>query len=97
MPPRSPLDDPENAAFAWRRYKRLMKFMVAVTLGTVAAALALLSRLVEAPSIHFYIATGLGIAASMILMSALMGLVFLSNGTGHDQSVTDPLEDERER
>ena len=97
MSPPSPLDDPKNAAFAWRRYKRLMKFMVAVTLGTVAAALVLLSRLVEETSIHFYIAAGLGIAASMMLMSALMGLVFLSNGTGHDQSVIDPLEEDGER
>lgn len=97
MPPPSPLDDPDKSAFAWRRYKRLMKFMVAVTIGTVVAALVLLSQLVEETSIHFYIATGLGIAASMMLMSALMGLVFLSNGTGHDQSVIDPLEDDRRR
>jgi peptidoglycan/LPS O-acetylase OafA/YrhL len=94
-PSRSPLDDPVKAAFAWRRYKRLMKFMVAVTMGTVVAALILLSRLVEQATAHFYIATGLGIAASMLLMSALMGLVFLSNGTGHDASVADPLDDER--
>ena len=90
----SPLDDPRKAAFAWRRYKRLMAFMLTVTLGTVACALVLLSQLIEQPSIHFYIATGLGIAASMMLMSALMGLVFLSNGTGHDASVGDPLDDE---
>ena len=72
-----------------------MKFMLAVTLGTVAGALILLSQLIEQASVHFFIATGLGIAASMMLMSALMGLVFLSNGTGHDASVSDPLDDER--
>ena len=32
----------------------------------------------------------------MMLMAALMGLVFLSSGTGHDESIVDPLEDERE-
>lgn len=94
MPSISPLEDPAKAAFAWRRYKRLMKFMLAVTLGTVVGALALLSRLIEQTSVHFYLATGLGIAASMMLMSALMGLVFLSNGTGHDASVGDPLDDD---
>lgn len=83
------------AAFAWGRYKRLMKFMLAVTLGTVVCALILLSQLIEQTSVHFFIATGLGIAASMMLMSALMGLVFLSNGTGHDASISDPLDDER--
>lgn len=92
MPQDSPLDDPDQASFAWSRYRRLMKFMAAVTLVTVAAALALLGYLVEEASIHFYIATGLGIAGSMLLMSALMGLVFLSSGTGHDRSVGDPSE-----
>jgi hypothetical protein len=29
-------------------------------------------------------------------MSALMGLVFLSNGTGHDSSVVDPFKDDSE-
>jgi len=28
----------------------------------------------------------------MMLMSALMGLVFMSNGTGHDDSVADQHE-----
>jgi hypothetical protein len=28
-----------------------------------------------------------------MLMSALMGLVFLSSGTGHDESIEDPLRD----
>ena len=41
--------------------------------------------------------TGLGIGAAMMLMAALMGLVFLSSGTGHDEAIVDPLEDERDR
>ena len=40
-----------------------------------------------------YIATALGIGLSMLLMSALMGLVFMSNGTGHDDAVTDARDD----
>ena len=97
MVPRSPLDDPQNAGFAWARYRRLMKLMGAVTLVVVAACLAFLYRTEGAVSIHMYIATGLGIGAAMMLTAALMGLVFLSSGTGHDESITDPLEDERER
>ncbi|WP_423141367.1 hypothetical protein ACOYW6_11050 [Parablastomonas sp. CN1-191] len=88
-PPPSPLDDPDQAAFAWRRYKRLMLFMALVTALTVAAALVVLYRTGALVSIHFIIATGLGIAAAMMLMAALMGLVFLSNGTGHDDAVAD--------
>lgn len=91
----SSLEDPETAAFAWGRYRRLMMIMAAVTIGTVAVALVVLSRMIDQPTIHFYIATGLGIAGTMMLMSALMGLVFLSNGTGHDHSVIDPLDDDR--
>ena len=33
----------------------------------------------------------------MMLMAALMGLVFLSSGTGHDEAVLDPLEDKNKR
>lgn len=95
MTRRSPLDDPASAAFAWARWKRLMKLMGAATALTVAAILGFLWASGTAMSIHFYIAVGLGVGASMMLMGALMGLVFMSNGTGHDDSVVDPLSDER--
>lgn len=91
----SPLDDTDSAAFAWSRWKRLMRWMAAVTAVTVAAALFYVWSAISGVSIHFYIATGLGVAASMMLMGALMGLVFLSNGTGHDESVADPFGDDR--
>lgn len=95
MVPPSPLDDPHRAGFAWSRYWRLMKFMGLVTLGVVAVSLFMLYRMDGYFSIHFFIATGLGIGAAMMLMAALMGLVFLSSGSGHDESIADPLEDER--
>ena len=94
MIPKSPLDDPKNAAFAWARYKRLMRFMMMVTVGVVLIALALLYDGESAVSVHFYIATALGIGFMMLLTSALMGLVFLSSGTGHDESVTDLTGDD---
>lgn len=91
---KSPLDDPENAAYAWARYRRLMRFMFLVTIGVVIVAMALLYKEHGMVSVHFYIAVALGIGFSMLLMSALMGLVFLSNGTGHDESIKDPFEDD---
>ncbi len=97
MVPRSPLDDPDRAGFAWARYKRLMKLMGGVTAVVVAVCLVLLYRSEGFVSIHLFIAAALGIGAAMMLMAALMGLVFLSSGTGHDESIVDPLEDERER
>ena len=96
MVPHSPLDDPRNAGFAWARYKWLMKLMGGITLVVIVLSLALLHRINGVVSIHFYIATGLAIGASMMLTAALMGLVFLSSGTGHDESILDPLENDRE-
>ncbi len=89
----SPLDDPDNAAFAWARWKRIMRLMAVITAITVIAVLAYLWFAVPEASIHFYIAIGLGVGGTMLLASALMGLVFMSNGTGHDESVVDPLEE----
>lgn len=96
MPKRSPLDDPQKAAYAWARYRRLMRFMFSITVGVVIIALALLYKQVENVSIHFFIATAVGIGAAMLLMSALMGLVFLSSATGHDESIDNLFEDDEE-
>ena len=85
----SPLDDPATAAHAWARYRRLMRFMLLVTMGVVLLALAVIYREVGFVSAHFFIATALGIGFSMLLTSALMGLVFLSAGTGHDHALDD--------
>lgn len=93
MSRKSPLDDPRVAAFAWGRFRRLMCWMMLVTLVMVAGALTVLYREGALVSIHFYIATALGISLAMLLMSALMGLVFLSNGTGHDGSIGRDDED----
>jgi hypothetical protein len=93
MLPRSPLDNPETAALAWARYRRLMRFMLLVTVGAVAVSFVLLYRTNGLVSIHLYIATAIGVGFAMLLMSALMGLVFLSSGTGHDE-VLGPAEDQ---
>lgn len=89
----SPLDDPKAAAHAWNRFRRLMVWMLVFTLTIIAVCMALLYRSNGFVSIHFYIATALGIGFAMLLMSALMGLVFLSSGTGHDDSIEDPLDE----
>ena len=96
MIPRSPLDDPGKAAFAWARYRRLMRLMGGVTFAVVLICLAILYRSDGFVSVHVFIAAALGIGAAMMLMAALMGLVFMSHGTGHDESIVDPFEDESE-
>jgi hypothetical protein len=90
----SPLDDPEYARFAWARYRRLMRWMLVFTLFVTVAALTSFWWFNGMVSIHFFIATAGAIIASMMLMAALMGLVFLSSGTGHDEAIDDPFKDE---
>ena len=94
MAQRSPLDDPRNAAHAWARYRRLMKGMAAFTLAVVVATLATFYWVTGGVSVHFFIATALGIGFMMMLTAGLMGLVFLSSGTGHDESVSDLTDDQ---
>jgi len=87
MKRRSPLDDQTTAAIAWKRWRRLMALVAVVTALTIAAALAFFQAQDEPASVHFYIAVSLGIGATMMLGGALMGLVFLSSGSGHDDSI----------
>jgi len=91
---RSPLDDPRTSTHAWARYRRLMKWMAGFTLAVVVTALGAFYWFNGLVSIHFFIATALGIGAAIMLMAALMGLVFLSSGTGHDESVSDLGDDQ---
>lgn len=92
MTRRSPLDDTETAAYAWARYRLMMKRLGLLTVAIVVLALAALWKTGSAESLHFYIATAIAIAGVMLLTGALMGLVFLSSGTGHDHSIEDRLE-----
>jgi hypothetical protein len=88
------LDDPEYAAFAWGRFRRILGWMALVSLVTVGIAeLALYWWMGELRMVTA-IATFLGVFLSMMLAAALMGLMFLSSGTGHDTQVHDPLKDE---
>ncbi|HEV7233670.1 MAG TPA: hypothetical protein VGN36_05450 [Sphingorhabdus sp.] len=97
MTRRSPLEDQDYARFAWARYWRLMRFMLAVTLTVTVLVLGSFWWVNGMVSIHFFIATAGAIIGAMMLTAALMGLVFLSSGTGHDEAIEDPFEDEADR
>jgi len=89
MVKRSPLDEPHIAAHAWQRFRRLMRVMLLFTVGAVIVALILVYRGSGMASAHMFIATALGVGGTMLLMSTLMGLIFLSSGTGHDEAIED--------
>ncbi len=89
----SRLDDPEYAAFAWARYRRLLFWMFLFTLLVTVMVLTTFWWNNGFVSIHFFIATAGAVIASVMLMAALMGLVFLSSGSGHDEAIEDPFEE----
>ncbi len=88
-----PLPETPQAGFAKQRFIRLMKGMGIATTIAVALTWTLFYRELGFVSIHFYIATGLGVAFAMMLMGALMGLVFLSSGSGHDDRMPGASQD----
>ncbi len=92
MTRRSPLEDTETAAYAWARYRRMMKRLGLLTVAIVALSLAALWKTGDAESLHFYIAIAIAISGIMLLTGALMGLIFLSSGTGHDEAIEDRLQ-----
>lgn len=93
----SRLDDPDYSKFAWQRYWRLMRYMAAFTVLLTAAVLGAFYMKYGMVSVHMYIATAGAIMAAILLTAALMGLVFLSSGTGHDESIDDPFKDQADK
>ncbi|WEK45476.1 MAG: hypothetical protein P0Y56_10565 [Candidatus Andeanibacterium colombiense] len=92
----SPLDDPRIAAHAWSRFRKILRWMGFAALVAISIAWAALYADNGFISIHLYIAAALGIGVTIMVGAALMGLAFLSSGTGHDASVARRPE-ERDR
>ncbi len=61
--------------------------MFGLSIAAVALALAVLHAQGVVFHLHFVIALGLGIGVSLMLAGALMGLVFVSAASGHDEEV----------
>ena len=81
------LDDPEYAAFAWARYRMIMRWMTGAMIIIVTGAILLLNY-AYGPLSWIAIAAAVGgFGGTVMLTAALMGLVFLSSGTGHDEQV----------
>ncbi|OYW22720.1 MULTISPECIES: hypothetical protein [unclassified Sphingomonas] len=88
MPANPPgLDDPDYAAFAWGRYRMIMRWMTLAMIVIVTGAILLLD-FVYGPLSWITIAAAVGgFGGTIMLTAALMGLVFLSSGSGHDEQV----------
>ena len=88
------LDNPQIAAAAWGRFRRLMKWMAFWGAVCVGAVLGFLFWSGVPMPIHLLIATSAGVWCTFMLGTALMSLVFLSSGTGHDEQIEDRLQRE---
>ena len=85
----------DRAASAWQRYRSLMKWMVLAAAVAVVAALIYLKASGGPVPLHMVIATIAGVGFSVLLGTALMGLVFLSNSSGHDETARGGERDDR--
>lgn len=91
---KSALDDRDYASFAWARYRRILKWMTLAAALAGLAAIGILSWM--GGGIHWIPALGafMGVFVTVLMAAALMGLVFLSSGSGHDESVSRASEDQ---
>lgn len=80
---------------AWARYRRIMRWMTLLALVCVAGALLYLHAAGVALTANLAIATAAGVFLTVMVGTALMSLLFLSAGTGHDEDVDDPFDARR--
>ena len=83
------LDDPDQASHAWRRFRLLMRWMLLAAVLCAGAAIWWLDAGYGPLGWWTVAMTILGVVGSVMMAGALMGLIFLSSGTGHDESVSD--------
>jgi hypothetical protein len=69
-------ETPAISPIALARYKRLMKWMVALSFATAAGGLLVMKIVLGTVPLHMAIATTLGVFFAVLLAATLMGLVF---------------------
>ena len=82
--------DPVPPRSIRRRFAGIMRVAAAFSIVIAALAVALVARGQAELHIHMLIATALGIGLTVLLGTALMTLIFLSNSSGHDADAGAP-------
>jgi hypothetical protein len=88
VPSRRDPRDLERAQRAWTRYKKTMRWMALVAVAAALLAILYLKLAGSPMKIHLVVATLAGVFLSVLLGTALMGLVFLSSSGGHDDAAS---------
>ena len=87
-----PTPDPIPPRSIKRRFTRIMRLAAAFSIVIAALAVVLVARGQSELHIHMLIATALGIGLTVLLGTALMTLIFLSNSSGHDAAAANPRQ-----
>ncbi len=86
MPKHDPIPPSlERTALAWARYKALMSWMALAAFVAVLLAVGYLYLSGAEVRLHMVIATIAGVGVSVLLGTGLMGLVYFSSHSGHDE------------
>lgn len=83
------LDDDRYAAFAWGRFRRVLGWMTAAAALSAAACWWWIDSAYGPLGWVATLALLGGVFATIVMAGALMGLAFLSSGSGHDEAVRD--------
>ncbi len=85
----SPISHRQPLATSWARFRLLLAWSAGFGLAAAGGALWWIETAGTALRLHLMLALGGGIFLAVMLAGALMGLVFLSNRTGHDEEAGD--------
>jgi hypothetical protein len=80
--------DLERAHRGWIHYRKVMRWMLLLSVAAALLALVYLKETGTPMRLHLVIATLAGVFLSVLLGTGLMGLVFVSNMGGHDDAAT---------
>ena len=83
------LADPAYAAFAWARFRRMLAAMALAAAACAGGCWWWIDRVYGPLGWIATLALLGGAFVTILLASALMGLAFLSSGSGHDEAVRE--------
>jgi hypothetical protein len=79
-----------------RRFWRIFRLLALLSVVIAAIAVLRVARGDPTMHIHMLIATGLGVAATVLLGTVLTTLMFLSSASGHDEQAASPRQESDE-